>query len=89
MGATLGGLAGNALGNNFIEASYRQEVVGVSSTQVIAKTTESVKKQLPRQINAVVQQVVSMIGAQESYAANVKRVIEQFQRDVQNHKEGL
>ena len=89
VGATLGGLAGNALGNNFIEASYRQEVVGVSSTQVIAKTTESVKKQLPRQINAVVQQVVSMIGAQESYAANVKRVIEQFQRDVQNHKEGL
>lgn len=83
VGAALGGAAGNMAGNSFIEVSYDKEVVGVSSGQVIDKTTQSVKTLLPGQIDGVVQQVIDMISAQDVYAQAIKAVIKQFQHDVQ------
>ena len=89
IGGTLGSLAGNKIGDNFIEVSYEKEVVGVSSGQIVDKTTESVKKRLPQQIDEVVQQIIRMVSAQEAYAQAVMAVIEQFQRDVETRAEML
>lgn len=89
IGSALGGLAGNKIGDNFIEVSYEKEVVGVSSESIINKTTDSVNKRLPRQIDAVVQRIIQMISAQEAYAQTVMAVIEQFQRDVETRREML
>ena len=87
IGSTLGGMAGNKIGDNFIQVSYEKEVVGVSSAQIVDKTTDSVNKQLPKQIDRVVQKVIEAVSAQEAYAQTVMAVIEQFQRDVETRRE--
>ena len=89
IGSTLGGMAGNKIGDNFIQVSYEKEVVGVSSAQIVDKTTDSVNKQLPKQIDRVVQKVIEAVSAQEAYAQMVMAVIEQFQRDVETRREIL
>ena len=89
IGGVVGGVAGSKAGDFFVDTTQVTEVIGVSTTRIIEKTTEAVRKEIPKLIEGAVEEVVIMVSATKEYAEAVNGVIKKFGTDVGRLKEQL
>ena len=88
IGGIFGGAVGSEVGDYFIETEIITEEVGVSTEQIIQKTTRSVKKLLPTKIDEIFQDVIRNIDSISSFGHQFSHIIEDFSQDVQKMKRG-
>lgn len=86
IGAIVGGMAGSAVGDEFIETEVIQEKIGVSTNQLISKTTKSVKEALPSMIDTIINDAVNSIRSVEQFAKAIAKEIDQFSDEIQTIK---
>lgn len=87
IGAFIGGLLGGFLSEKagkkiFIEKETREEVVDISSSNVITEITNFVNKEIPKQIEFSINQVIKQVAAEQKKCQEIILIIDNFNSNI-------
>jgi len=82
LGGIFGAAVGGSFGESFEETVIIKEKVGVSTESMIQQTTTSVKKELPKLITNVIDDIINSIIPIESLSQQLSTAINEFDQDV-------